>query len=132
MPPRTNPSIAMLIAQAQERMRESKELQFFGGDALNLKRWKQTVSIPLDSTVHCWRVVLVPENTETTMPFNADFRPGDANTYPSGTIEAVHRTDGAFEYLFIMNPEFSDQPAQNVIFFIEYTGTATVTITQIG
>lgn len=131
MQPRANNSITMMIAQAQEKLRELKELQFFGGDALNLKRWTYTVNIPTDAAKHCWRIVMTPDDPETTMPFEAVLRPGDATSYAYGQAEAVHRTDGAYEYLIISgeNYEVATKPLK---ISIEYTGTATFSITQIG
>lgn len=132
MPPRANNDITMMVAQAQQKMRELKELQFFGGDSLNLKRWAHTQSIPLDSVMHCWRVVIVPDDPATTMPFSAQIKPADAISFVSGQVEPVHRTDGSYEYLFIINAEYPDGPAQTARFVIEYSGTATINISMIG
>lgn len=131
MPPRRSSSADMLIAQAQEKLRELKELQFFGGDALNLKRWSQVIDVPPDGTTHCWRVVMTPEDTETTMPFNAILRPATATSYMTGQVEAVHRTDGAFEYLIIGEQNY-DVVTRSTKVTIEYTGKASFSITQIG
>lgn len=131
MPPRANNSITMMVAQAQQKMRELKELQFFGGDSLNLRRWTQTVSLPLDGVMHCWRVVITPDDPATMMPFSATMKPANATSFISGQIEAVHRTDDAFEYLFIFNGEYAG-PAQLAKMTIEYSGKATFNVTQIG
>lgn len=131
MQPRTKNSVDMLIAQAQEKLRELKELQFFGGDALNLKRWSQVLNLPPDATAHCWRVVMTPDDPETTMPFNALLKPGSATSYMTGQVEAVHRTDGAFEYLIIPETNY-DVVSRPTKITIEYTGKATFSITQIG
>lgn len=132
MPPRASNDITMMVAQAQQKMRELKELQFFGGDSLNLKRWVRTQSIPLDSVSHCWRVVIVPDDPATMMPFSAQIKPANATSFVSGQVEPVHRTDGSYEYLFIINAEYPDGPAQTARFVIEYSGTATFNVTQIG
>ncbi len=131
MPPRANPSITLMVSQAQQKMRELKELQFFGGDSLNLKRWTQVITIPADSTMHCWRVVMIPDDVTTTMPFEVVARPNNATSFTSGQIEAVHRTDGNFEYLVIFNAVFGGTPPQSKL-TIEYSGKATFSITQIG
>lgn len=131
MPPRAKNSVDMMIAQAQEKMRELKELQFFGGDALNLKRWSQVINIPPDAAAHCYRVVMTPDDPETTMPFNAVLRPASATSYMTGQIEAVHRTDGAFEYLLILEVNY-DTVSRPTKATIEYTGKATFNITQLA
>ena len=131
MPPRANNDITMMVAQAQQKMRELKELQFFGGDSLNLRRWTQNVSLPLDGVMHCWRVVITPDDPATMMPFSAIMKPADATSFISGQVEPVHRTDDAFEYLFIFNAEFAG-PAQTAKMLIEYSGKATFNVAQIG
>lgn len=130
MPPRRPSSIDMMIAQAQQKMRELKELQFFGGDALNLGRWSTTVNVPGDATKHCWRVVVTPEDVKTTLPFMAELKPATATSYQNGQVEPVHRTDGNFEYLIIA--ENYGDTARPMKITIEYTGKATFSITQIG
>lgn len=132
MPPRANPTITMMVAQAQQKLTELKELQFFGGDSLNLSRFSQTVSVAADVTMHCWRVVMTPDDPDTTMPFDAVMKPADAlSSQIGGTIERVHRTDGAYEFLFITNAIFGGSP-QNMKMRIEYSGKATFAVTQIG
>ena len=121
----------MIVAQAQEKLRELKELQFFGGDALNLSRWTYTVHIPADAAKHCYRIVITPDDPEKFMPFNAVTKPGGPGIYTGGQVEAVHRTDGNFEYLLITSEEY-DGGTQPLVVTIEYTGKATFNITQIG
>jgi len=131
MPPRANNSITMMVAQAQQKMRELKELQFFGGDSLTLRRWSQDAILPLDGVSHCWRVVITPDDPATMMPFSAIMKPANATSFISGQVEAVHRTDDAFEYLFIFNAEYAG-PVQTARMIIEYSGKATFSVTQIG
>lgn len=131
MQPRANNSITMMIAQAMEKMRELKELQFFGGDALNLKRYRTTITAPPDATQHCYRLIMTPEDPTTCMPFLAQTKPSAPNAYTGAVIEAVHRTDGKFEYLIITRANF-DSVARSMDLTIEYTGTAQFTINQIG
>lgn len=131
MPPRRPNKIDMIVAQAQEKLRELKELQFFGGDALNLSRWTYTIQIPDDAAKHCYRIVITPEDTEKFMPFAAGLKPGSATAYTYGQVEPVHRTDGNFEYLIITGEEY-DGGTQPLVVTIEYTGKASFSITQIG
>lgn len=131
MRPQSKTGVDMLIAQAQEKLRELKELQFFGGDALNLKRWTQTLSIAPDGAKHCWRIVMTPEDIEKSMPFEVVIKPGTATAYTYGNVEAVHRTDSKYEYLIITGENY-DAVAKPLKATIEYTGKATFTITQIG
>lgn len=132
MQPRAPNGIDMMIAQAKRKLQELKELQFFGGDSLNLKRWSHDQSIPLDFTKHCWQVVMTPANPTTSMPFSAEIKPATSSSYINGQIESVHRTDDKYEWLFIMGEEFPDGPAQIARFVIEYSGVAEFTITQLG
>lgn len=131
MPPRAKNSVDMMIAQAQEKMRELKELQFFGGDALNLKRWSQVINIPPDATAHLYSVVMTPDDPETTMPFNALLRPASATSYMTGQIEPVHRTDNAFEYLVMTETNY-DVVSRPTKLTIEYSGKATFNFTQLA
>lgn len=130
MQPRANSSITMMIAQAMEKMRELKELQFFGGDALNLKRYTQTVNVAGDGQRHCWQIIMTPVDPTTTMPFMAETKPANATSYQTGQVEAVHRTDGSFEYLVIA--QNYDTVARPMKINIEYTGAATFQFTQLG
>lgn len=131
MPPRANNGVDMLLAQAQEKLRELKELQFFGGDALNLKRWVHVINIPADAARHCYQIVITPQEFEHFMPFEAIIKPGNATTYPYGQVEAVHRTDGKYEYLIITGENY-DPGTIPLKVTIEYTGVAAFSITQIG
>lgn len=131
MPPRANPSITLMVSQAQQKMRELKELQFFGGDSLNLKRYSTTITIPSDSTAHCWRIVMAPDDPNTTMPLDVISKPANATSFTNVTIERVHRSDDSFEFLAIANPAYGGTPPQ-VKVVIEYAGKATFSINQIG
>lgn len=130
MPPRRNTTIDMLIAQALEKKRELKELQFFGGDALNLGRWAQIINVPNDGVRHCWRVIVTPTDPKTTLPFMAEAKSATATSLLSGQVEAVHRTDGKYEYLIVVQHNAETPLPLRVT--IEYTGTATFSITQLG
>lgn len=130
MPPRRNSSIDMMIAQALRKKRELKELQFFGGDALNLSRWTQVINVPGGGTKSCWRIVVTPDDPKYTLPFMAQSKPATATSYQSASVEAVHRTDGNFEYLVIA--ENWDTNARPIEVTIEYSGKATFSITKIG
>lgn len=130
MQPRQPTQITVLVAQAQEKMRELKELQFFGGDALQLKRFKQTVTIPDDFDDHCWSVVITPDNPATCMPFSARTRPSNPTSYAQAQIEPVPRTDGAFQYYFLASGGIDVTRDLDII--IEYAGEANITVTQLG
>lgn len=118
----------MLISQALQKKRELKEMQFFGGDALNLGRWSTTLSVP-NSGKHCWRIIITPDDPKYMLPFMAQTKPATATSYQTAEVEAVHRTDGKFEYLIIA--ENYDTVARTVRVTIEYSGKATFTITKI-
>ena len=131
MQPRANNAITMIVAQAIEKMRELKELQFFGGDSLTLKRYTYNISVPPDATDHCWRIVMVPTDPETTMPFEAVTKPATSTGNGNASVEAVARSDSSFEYLVMPNANYGET-ANLITFNIEYTGNATFTATQIG
>lgn len=131
MPPRANPSIVLMIAQAQRKMREFKELQFFGGDSLNMKRWSQVISVAGDNVPHCWRLVITPADPTTMMPFSVMNKPDKATNTTGGQVEPVHRTDGNYEYLMIPVTNFGGV-TRTFKLEVEYTGVATFSLTQIG
>ena len=133
MPPRSNPTIDLLLAQAQRKMTELKELQFFGGDSLNLRRWSQQITVAGDSTPHCWRLRITPEDAETMMPFEVGIKPhtADYTQVIGGQVESVHRTDDIFEYLIIAGVNYGGVP-RGFKLQVEYSGIATFNLVQIG
>lgn len=129
---RTKNVLDMLLSQAKQKLEEIKQLQFFGGDALNLKRYVVDIVIPPDARTHCWRIVMMPENKDTTMPIGVIVKPGKPTQSKIYTeIERVKRDDGNFEYLFISNSNYDTAAAVDTI-AITYSGKANFTINQIG
>ena len=129
---RTKNVLDMLLAQAKQKLEEIKQLQFFGGDALNLKRATFNITIPSDKRAHCWRVTMTPINTDTTMPIGVIVKPGkpiQSRIYTD--IERVRRDDGNFEYLFISNKNYDTDAAIYTI-AITYSGKADFAITQLA
>lgn len=129
---RTKNVLDMLLAQAKQKLEEIKQLQFFGGDALSLKRYVVDIVIPPDARTHCWRIVMMPENKDTTMPIGVIVKPGkpiQSRIYTE--IERVKRSDGNFEYLFISNSNYDTTAAVDTI-AITYSGKANFTINRIG
>lgn len=132
MPPRANPTIDLMIAQAKRKLTEIKELQFFGGDSLNLKRWSQIVNVPPDGVSHCWRLRITPADPQTMMPFSVQIRPHTADyTKVIGAYsEAVHRDDDIFEYLIL--PVTNSGETRSFKLQVEYSGAASFSLVQIG
>lgn len=129
---RTKNVLDMLLSQAKQKLEEIKQLQFFGGDALNLKRYVVDIVIPPDARTHCWRVLMTPENKDTTMPIGVIVKPGKPNQLRTDAyVEPVKRSDGNFEYLFISNSNYDTVAAVDII-VITYSGKANFTINQIG
>mgnify|MGYP000930600084 CR=1 FL=1 len=129
---RTKNVLDMLLAQAKQKLEEIKQLQFFGGDALNLKRYVVDIVIPPDIRTHCWRIVMMPENKDTTMPIGVIVKPGkpiQSRIYID--IERVRRDDGNFEYLFISDKNYDTDAAIYTI-AITYSGKADFAITQLA
>jgi len=131
MPPRANPTITLMVSQAQQKMRELKELQFFGGDSLNLKRYSYTITVPTDAVAHCWRIVMVPDDPNTTMPLDVISKPANATSFSNANIERVHRSDDSFEFLAITDAVYGGTSPQIKV-VIEYAGKATFSVNQIG
>lgn len=122
----------MLISQARRKLDELKQLQFFGGDALNLKRATFDITIPSDQRAHCWRVTMTPINTDTTMPISAIVKPSTTNQFRSfGLIERVKRNDGVFEFLIMYQENYSTEPWQDM-FVVTFSGKADFSITQLA
>lgn len=129
---RTKNVLDMLLAQAKQKLEEIKQLQFFGGDALNLKRYVVDIIIPADARTHCWRIVMMPENKDTTMPIGVIVKPGKPTQSKIYTeIERVKRDDGNFEYLLISNENYDTDAVVDTI-AITYSGKANFTINRIG
>lgn len=122
----------MLISQARRKLDELKQLQFFGGDALNLKRATFNITIPSDQRAHCWRVTMTPINTDTTMPISAIVKPSTTNQFRSfGLIERVKRSDGVFEFLIMYSENYNTEPWQDM-FVVTFSGKADFSITQLA
>lgn len=122
----------MLISQARRKLDELKQLQFFGGDALNLKRATFDITIPGDQRAHCWRVTMTPINTDTTMPISAIVKPSTTNQFRSfGLIERVKRNDGVFEFLIMYSENYNIEPWQDM-FVVTFSGKADFSITQLA
>lgn len=133
MPPRANPTIDLMISQAKRKLTEIKELQYFGGDSLNLKRWSQIVNVAGDSVQHCWRLRITPTDPETMMPLSVQVKPHTADYMQviSAYIEAVHRDDDIFEYLII--PPYANTGAtRSFKLQVEYSGAASFSLVQIA
>ena len=132
MPPRANPSIDLLASQIKRKLTEIKELQFFGGDSLNLKRWSQIVNVPPDGVNHCWRLRITPADPQTMMPFSVQIRPhtSDYTKVIGGYSEAVHRDDDIFEYLIL--PVTNSGETRSFKLQVEYSGAASFSLVQIG
>lgn len=133
MPPRSNPSLDLMVSQAERKLTELKETQFFGGDALNLKRWSQVIMVNGDNVAHCWRLRITPTDPETMMPLSVITKPhtDDYTLVTGASIESVHRDDDIFEYLVIPPVNFSG-PARGFKLQVEYSGVATFSLAQIG
>jgi hypothetical protein len=132
MPPRGDNTITAMIAQAQKKLEEIKELQFFGGDAINLKRYTLPVEIEADQPFYsCYKITMTPSLPEWTMPIEVGVKPANAETYPVGHIEAINKTDGTFEWIVIFDPNYLFDPVDND-FYIIYSGTASFVVTQLG
>ena len=130
MDPRKPNSITMMIAQARRKLDEAKELQFFGGDALNLKRFTHTFTVPSTANPYeCFSIVLTPTEPEYTMPIDVGIKPATATSYGAGKIERVPRTDGKFEYIIMFDNWFSEDKL--VEFYVVYSGAANVAVTRL-
>lgn len=124
--------ITMMIASAMEKLEEIKGIQFFGGDALNLKEYETTFTVAgNDFNMHCWRIVMTPTRPNYTMPVDVRTLAGNATSFSNAQIERVWRTDGAFEFLVMTNSNFGADPIVSAV-RITYSGAATFTITQIA
>lgn len=129
---RTKNVLDMLLAQARRKLDEIKELQFFGGDALNLKRKTIDITVPADSRAHCWRIVMHPENRNTTMPIGIIVKPRVASQYRTYSItERVKRADGNFEYLVMYPENYTGETWLDAV-EVTYSGKANFTVTQVA
>ena len=124
--------IDLMIAQARQKLNEIKQLQYFGGDSLNLKQYSQIFTIPAnDTNYHCWRIVMTPTAIGYTMPIDIKAIPANATSNLRPVLERVQRTDGKFEVLVIFDQSFYDTAQSSEVLFI-YSGAATFTVTQIA
>lgn len=122
----------MMIAEAMKKLEEIKGIQFFGGDALNLKEYETTFTVGAnDYAMHCWRIVMTPTRPNYTMPVDVRTLAGNATSFSNAQIERVWRTDGAFEFLVMTDANYGSNPIVSAL-RITYSGAATFTITQIA
>lgn len=132
MPPRSTNHITVMIAQARQKLEEIKGLQIFGGDALNLKRYEHTFNMPggVDND-YCFRVVMTPTEPNFTMPIDTITKPAAPGQFGYMKVERVPKTDGTFEWL-VFATQYSFDSAQDTLFAVTYTGSATFNVTQLG
>ena len=124
--------IDLMIAQARQKLNEIKQLQYFGGDSLNLKQHSQIFTIPAnDTNYHCWRIVMTPTAIGYTIPIEIKAIPANATSNLRPMLERVQRTDGNFEVLVMFDQSFYDTAQSSEVLFI-YSGAATFTVTQIA
>lgn len=123
--------VEILLSTALMRLQELKELQLFGGDAINMQVYEHTVTIPDDAVPHCWRIVITPTAPETTLPINITATPAvDGQASTTASIERVRRTDGNYEFLVIYGANYGNTKTDKIT--ITYTGKATFSVQQIG
>lgn len=120
------------VSDAQLDVEELKDKQIFGGDSLNMQRWRGDISIPTSQTnYYLWQVLLTPEDAKYTMPIAFDVTRKTDNDYGSFLVEPVRRTDGRFEWWVITEPSY-DTKTNTVVAVLEYTGKGTVTLTRLA
>lgn len=132
MQPRSANTITEIVANAQQKLREIKEVQLFGGDALNLKEFRQIFTMPGGITKdYCWRVVMTPTEPEFTMPIDTVTKPNAPNQFGYMKVERVPTTDGTFEWL-VFGQQFDFDPNQDTLFRVTYSGAATFQVTNLA
>lgn len=124
--------IDLMIAQARQKLNEIKQLQYFGGDSLNLKQHSQIFTIPAnDTNYHCWSIVMTPTAVGFTIPIDIKAIPANATSNLRPMLERVQRTDGNFEVLVIFDQSLYNTAQSSEVLFT-YSGAATFTVTQIA
>ncbi len=132
MEPRESSDLTKMVSEAERKLEEIKQAQFFGGDALILKRYEYEMVIPGSDTIdRCWKFVMTPTDETKTMPIDVGVKPADATTTAFAKIERVPRTDGKFEYLVMFLATFLT-PIQKTDFYITYSGDATFAVTVLA
>ena len=129
MRPQTH--IDTMIAQARRKLNEVKELQFFGGDALNLKQYSANFDIPSGSNPRLYQIILTPTNPGFTMPLDVRYAMRDETTFLRPFIERVHRTDGKFEVLVMFDQSWYDTTQRTQLIII-YSGAATFELNRLA
>lgn len=122
MRPQTH--IDMMIAQARRKLNEVKELQFFGGDALNLKQYTVNIDIPPSSSARLYQILMTPTNSGYTMPLDVRYTMRNSTSYLRPFLERVQRNDGKFEVLAMFDQNWYDTTQRTQVIII-YSGAAT-------
>lgn len=129
MRPQTH--IDMMIAQARRKLNEVKELQFFGGDALNLKQYSANFDIPPSSSARLYQILMTPTKPEYTMPLDVRVALRDETSFMQPFIERVHRNDGKYEVL-VMFDQSLYATTQRTQVIIVYSGAATFELNRLA
>ena len=129
MRPQTH--IDTMIAQARRKLNEVKELQFFGGDALNLKQYSANFDIPSGSNPRLYQIIMTPTNPGFTMPLDVRYNIRDETTFLYPFIERVQRTDGKFEVLVMFDQNWYDTTQRTQVKII-YSGAATFELNRLA
>lgn len=128
MRPQTN--IDTMIAQARRKLNEVKELQFFGGDALNLKQYNANFDIPSGSNPRLYQIIMTPANPGFTMPLDVRSILRDSTSFMQPYIERVHRSDGKYEILAMFDQNFQSTTQRSQVIIV-YSGAATFELNRL-
>lgn len=97
---RESDSITDMVAKIEQNLKESKEYQFFGGDALIVNELDEALA---DSNNVDYTLTLVPENEMGVLPSGVELRWTNLNISDQSSetysVRPVYRDDGVFEWV---------------------------------
>lgn len=126
---RESDSITEMVAKIEQNLKESKEYQFFGGDALIVNELDEALA---DSNNVNYTLTLVPENETGVLPSGVELRWTNPNiseqSIETYSVRPVYRDDGAFEWVIKGGTYYG----WTTYISLQWIGRGTATLTRIN
>lgn len=126
---RESDSITEMVAKIEQNLKESKEYQFFGGDALIVNELDEALA---DSNNVNYTLTLTPENETGVLPSGVELRWTNTNiseqSIETYSVRPVYRDDGVFEWVIKGGTYYG----WTTYISLQWIGRGTATLTRIN
>ena len=129
---RKTDSLPYLVDQCERKLEELKGIQQFGGDALNLQEYENTLTIPANTfDEKVWLLRMTATSPKFTMPLDFSIRPANSTTLlDEGITEPIRISDTEWGWYIFIDKTFYDNVNTYKLNVI-YSGKATFALSVI-